>query len=192
MAVSVSKTNPKDFKTIRQAAHVIHRVVFYGCFIGMLVLLVMMLLTAVDVLGRAILTRPIPGTYEISAYMLAVIVLLGLGYAQQAEANVRVEFFTDKLPRQIQGYLVAFFALAATIFFALVVWQGISESINTLSVGKVSDILHIPAYPFHFLVAVGALFLTLELLMKFISTVYQLVKGTYRKKEMGKDIQGLD
>lgn len=192
MAVSLSKQESNDFKTLRQIAHVIHRVVYYGCFVGMIVLLFMMLLTAGDVLGRAILTRPIPGSYEVSGYMLAVIVLLGLGYAQQAEANVRVEFFTDKLPRNIQGYLVAIFALLSAVFFALVVWQGVKESLNTLSVGSTSDILHIPAYPFQFLVAVGALFLALELLVKFISTVYQLVKGTYRKKEMGKDVQGLD
>jgi TRAP-type C4-dicarboxylate transport system permease small subunit len=192
MAVSISKTNPDDFKAMRQIAHIIHRVVYYGCIIGMIFLLIMMLLTAGDVLGRAILTRPIPGSYEVSGYMLAIIVLLGLGYAQQAEANVRVEFFTDKMPRKVQGFLVAFFAMVASIFFSLVVWQGVKESLNTLKVGSTSDILHIPAFPFQFLVAVGALFLASELLIKFISTVYQLAKGTYHKKEMGKDIQGLD
>ena len=192
MAVSISNKDVNDFRTLKQIAKIIHRVVYYGCFIGMIVLLFMMLLTASDVLGRAILTRPVPGTYEISGYMLAVIVLLGLGYAQQAEANVRVEFFTDKMPLKLQGFLVAFFALASAVFFSLVVWQGITESMVSLKVGSTSDILRIPAYPFKFLVAVGAFFLALELIIKFISTVYQLAKGTYRKKEMGKDVQGLD
>jgi TRAP-type C4-dicarboxylate transport system permease small subunit len=190
MEASVNKR--EQFGSAHKIAQTIHRIVYYGAFIGTVVLLILMLLTTADVAGRKFIDRPVPGAYELAAYMLAVIVLLGLGFAQQSEANVRIEFLTDKMARNVQGFFVAFFALGAAVFFSLLVWQGITGSIKAMQTNMGSDVLHIPSYPFQFLVSVGALFLVLELLIKFIATVYHLITATYVKREMGKEVQGLD
>jgi len=159
-------------------ARVIHCVVYYACIIGMVVLLLMMLLTTGDVIGRNIFTRPITGTFEITQYMLAVIVLLGIGYAQQVRQHVRVELFVDKMPLHGRLALDSLFTLFALIFFALVAWQGWEESFNTLHVGTVSDVLSIPSYPFELLVTVGAFLIFLELLLKLITSVRAIKGGT--------------
>lgn len=176
----------------QKIAKVIHRIVFYGCFIGMLVLLIMMLLTTSDVIGRSIFGHPVSGTYELTGYMMAVTVLLGLGYAQQAESNVRVEFLTEKMPPKVQGFLVTLFSLMAAVFFSIVAWEGFKGGIRVMHEGTASDILHIPEYPFQLLVGVGAFLLMLELIIKFFTSAYQLSKGKYVKRDMGKEVQGLN
>ena len=57
-------------------------------------------LTAVDVVGRNLFNHPIPGTVELSQYMLAIFILLGLAYAQQMKAHVAVSIFTSRLPHR--------------------------------------------------------------------------------------------
>jgi len=161
----------------------IHRIVFYACFIGMVVVLLMMLLTTFDVIGRSIFTRPIPGTFEITEYMLVIIVLFGIAYAQQTGRHVRVELFADKLPPSGQIVLDSIFTLVAFVFFLLVAWQGWEGGFYALHVKTASDILRIPSYPFEFLIAVGAFLLSLELLLKLITSVKSLSTGM-DKKEM--------
>lgn len=149
-------------------ARSIHRIVYYACIVGMVVILLMMLLTTSDVIGRSIFTWPIPGTLEITSYMLAVIILLGMGHAQQARQYVRVDLFIIKIPRRGQVVLESIFTLFALIVFALVAWQGWEGGFKALRQNETSDILRIPSYPFELLVAVGAFLLCLELILTII------------------------
>ncbi|MDO9351635.1 MAG: TRAP transporter small permease, partial [Deltaproteobacteria bacterium] len=65
-------------------------------------LIPLMLITAADVLSRDLFNRPIPGTIELSQYMLAVVILLGLAYTQQVKAHVAVSLITSKLSHPVQ------------------------------------------------------------------------------------------
>lgn len=168
---------------------IINRAAFGGCFLGMIILLIMMFMTTVDVIGRKFFDKPVPGSYELTGIMLAVVILLGLGYTQLAEANVRIEFLTSKLPVKVQGYLDVIFKIVVAAFFIVVAWQGIKESTRVMHQGTTSDILRIPSYPFQFLVAVGSILLVLILLVQIGTTVYQLSHGKYVKREMGKEVQ---
>lgn len=161
----------------------IHRTVFYACFVGMVVVLLMMLLTTFDVIGRAFFTRPITGAFEITQYMLVIIVLFGIGYAQQTGRHVRVELFADKLPPRGQLALDSFFTFMAFGFFSLVAWQGWEGGFHALHVKTASDILRVPSYPFEFIIAVGAFLISLELLLKLVTSVKNL-RGGIAGKEM--------
>ena len=163
---------------------VIHRVVYYACIVGMAFLLIMMLLTTSDVIGRSIFNRPIAGTFEITQFMLAIIVLLGIGYAQQTRQHVRVELFVDKLLPRGRIAVDIIFTLIALIFVALLAWQGWKESFVAIKMETASDILKIPSYPFEFLIAVGAFLLALELLIKVINDIRGFKAG--KVEEEGK------
>ncbi|MDH5696333.1 MAG: TRAP transporter small permease subunit, partial [Dehalococcoidia bacterium] len=80
----------------------IQRATFYVCVVGMCLLIPMMLLTTGDAIVRATLARTIAGAVEISEYMLAVFILLGLAYTQQVKGHVRVSFFISRLPPPVQ------------------------------------------------------------------------------------------
>lgn len=161
----------------------IHRTVFYACVAGMVIIFLMMLLTTFDVIGRSFFARPITGTFEISKYMLVIIALLGIGYVQQVGRHVRVKFFTDKLPLRGRLALDSIFTLVAFAVFSLMAWQGWEGGFHSMQVKTVSDVLRIPAYPFEFFIAVGAFLLSLELLLKLVTSVKSL-KGAVADKEL--------
>jgi len=144
----------------------------YGaCFIGMFLAIPLMLLTVGDVIGRSFFNKPIPGTFELSEYMLAVIVLLGAAYTQQVKGHVGVDFLTSRYSAKTQAVLQAVTTLAGLLIIAILVWQGYLEGIHEKAV---SDQLRVPQWPFKLLVAVGGLLLWLELLLEFISSVLKI------------------
>jgi TRAP-type C4-dicarboxylate transport system permease small subunit len=145
----------------------------YGaCFIGMFLAIPLMLLTVGDVMGRSFFNKPIPGTFELSEYMLAVIVLLGAAYTQQVKGHVGVDFLTSRYSPRAQAALQAVTTLAGLLIITILVWQGYLEGIHEKAV---SDQLRVPQWPFKLLVAVGGLLLWLELLLDFISSALKIV-----------------
>jgi TRAP-type transport system small permease protein len=154
---------------IQDAIRIAQRIVFSCCVVGAVAMLFMMFLTVADVIGRSFFTWPITGTYELSRYFLVVIVLLGIAYAQQTGQHVAVDYFVLKLPPRGQFVFEAISTSLGLVFFALVTWQGWEGGWNSVQTQSVSDTLHIPSYPFEFLIAVGAFFLCIELLLKLVT-----------------------
>ena len=150
---------------------VIQKASYGACFVGMFLAIPLMLLTVGDVMGRSFFNKPIPGTFELSEYMLAVIVLLGAAYTQQVKGHVGVDFLTSRYSAKTQAVLQAVTTLAGLLIIAILAWQGYLEGIHEKAV---SDQLRVPQWPFKLLVAVGGLLLWLELLLDFISSVLKI------------------
>jgi TRAP-type C4-dicarboxylate transport system permease small subunit len=139
-----------------------------ACFTGMFLLAPLMALTVADVIGRSFFNKPIPGTFELSEYMLAVIVLLGAAYTQQVKGHVAVDFLTSRCSVRTRAGLNALTGLASLLVVAIVVWQG---AVAGMAEKTVSDQLRIPQWPFRLLVAAGGLLLWLELALELIDSV---------------------
>ena len=154
---------------IKDTVRILQRIVFFLCVIGAVAMFLIMLLTVADVIGRSLFTRPIIGTYEISRYFLVVIVLLGIGYAQQTGQHVAVDYFVSKLPPRGRFVFENMATLLGLAFFALVTWEGWKGGWNSIHSKLVSDTLRIPLYPFEFLIAVGAFCMCIELLLKLVT-----------------------
>jgi TRAP-type C4-dicarboxylate transport system permease small subunit len=140
----------------------IHQANRFIAGVGACFLIPLMILTAGDVVGRDVFNHPIPGTVELSQYMLAVFILLGLAYAQQAKAHVGVSVITSRLPHRAQLTLRVVATLLCLLISCILVWQGWVIGIEEKTV---SDMLRIPQYPFRLMVAVAALSLCLELVI---------------------------
>lgn len=154
----------------------LQRLNFLVCAVGMFLLIPLMLLTTGDVIARGFFDKPIPGTVELSEYILAVFVLLGVAYTQQVKGHVGVSFFTSRLSPRRETICQGITTLLSMFIIACVVWQGVIKAIEERTV---SDMLRIPQYPFRFLVAIGGFLLWLELLIDLIHAIGKL-KG---KKE---------
>jgi TRAP-type C4-dicarboxylate transport system permease small subunit len=158
-------------QTLDKFRKMVNRASYGACFIGMFLAIPLMLLTVGDVMGRSFFNKPIPGTFELSEYMLAVIVLLGAAYTQQVKGHVGVDFLTSRYAPRTQAVFQAVTTLAGLAIIAILVWQGYLEGIHERAV---SDQLRVPQWPFKLLVAVGGLLLWLELLLDFISSVLKI------------------
>jgi TRAP-type C4-dicarboxylate transport system permease small subunit len=159
----------REIQWIQEIIKILQRAVYYLCIIGAVAMLFMMFLTVADIIGRSFFTWPITGTYELSRYFLVVIVLLGIGYAQQTGQHIAVDYFVSKLPLRSQFFFEATATFLGLVFFALVTWQGWKGGWDSVKTKTVSDTLNIPSYPFEFLIAVGAFFLCIELLLKLVT-----------------------
>ncbi len=150
----------------------IHKLTRATCYIGMVLLIPMMLLTSGDVFSRGLLDKPIPGTLELSSYMLAVFILLGLAYTQQVKGHVRVEMLISRLPQKLASVLGVVTDLLCLFMIAILIWQG-----WILGVGEkaVSDMLRIPQWPFKLLVCVAAVLIFLEFLTDLVSSTKKLI-----------------
>jgi TRAP-type C4-dicarboxylate transport system permease small subunit len=145
----------------------------YVSMAGMSLLIPLMLLTTSDVIGRGFFRKPIPGTFEVSEYVLAVFILLGAAYTQQVKGHVGVDFVTSRLSPGMKAVCEIITTLLSLFIIAIVVWQGFLEGIRERTV---SDMLRIPQYPFRLLVAIGGLLLWLELLIDLASSIGKLMR----------------
>ena len=149
----------------------IRHINYVVCAIGMAMIIPLMLLTFADVMLRGFFNKPIPGTFEISQYMLAVFILLGAAYTQQVKGHVGVDFVTSRLSPRLRAVCEIITTLLSLFIIAIVVWQGWVEGITEKAV---SDQLRIPQYPFRVLVAVGGFLLWLELLIDLFGSFGKL------------------
>jgi TRAP-type C4-dicarboxylate transport system permease small subunit len=131
----------------------------------------LMLLTTGDIIGRKFFSKTIPGTFEISEYILAIFILLGAAYTQQVKGHVGVDFLTSRLSTRVRMLCEIITTLLSLFIIAIVIWQGWLEGIRERTV---SDMLRIPQYPFRLLVALGGFLLWLELLIDLFHSIGKL------------------
>ncbi len=153
---------------------VIQRLTLSLCFVGMFLLIPMMLLTTGDVVVRVVWGRHIPGTVELSSYMLAAFILLGVAYTHQVKGHVRVSMLVSRLPERAGLILDLITTLLSLFIISILAYQGWEVGLEERTV---SDILRIPQLPFRLLVAVAALFLWLELVIDLWISAGKLVRG---------------
>ncbi len=152
---------------------VIQSITLYLSYVGMFFLIPMMLLTSGEVIGRAIWSWPIPGSMELSSYMLAVFILLGVAYTHQVKGHVRVTMLVSRLPEWATLTLEVITDLLSLFIIAIMAWQGWVVGMEERTV---SDMLRIPQFPFRLLVSVAGLFLCLELLLDLTDSLKKLVR----------------
>jgi len=149
----------------------IRRINYIVCAVGMAMIIPLMLLTFADVMLRGFFNKPIPGSFEISQYILAIFILLGAAYTQQVKGHVGVDFVTSRLSPRLRAICEIVTTLLSLFIVAVVVWQGWVVGITEKAV---SDQLRIPQYPFKLLVAVGGLLLWFELLIDLLGSFGKL------------------
>jgi TRAP-type C4-dicarboxylate transport system permease small subunit len=159
------------YQSIRGSIKGITRGVSFG---GMFLLIPLMLLTSTEVVSRKLWNQPIPGTLELSSYMLSVFILLGIAYTQQAKGHVKVTMLTTRLPRRARLLLEMLTTLLSLFIICVLAWQGWVVGIEEKTV---SDMLRIPQMPFKMLVSVGAFMLALELILDFIDSGLEFVRN---------------
>ncbi|MBI5583230.1 MAG: TRAP transporter small permease [Deltaproteobacteria bacterium] len=148
--------------------HLVEKIIYYIAAAGMIFVIPLMLLTTGDVVGRSFLDKPIAGTFELSEYMLAVIILLSAAYTQQVKGHVAVDFLTARFSPKVQRYLQVLTTGLSLAIVSIVVWQGI---VLGLEEKAVTDQLRIPKAPFKMLVGICGALLWLQLFFDLVDAV---------------------
>ena len=126
----------------------------------------MVSIIVINVVGRYLLQRPLMGTVEIVQMVLVMTVFLSVAYTEVREAHIAFNEVVIRFPRRAQAIVMGVVSFVAGAYFVLMAWQEV-----VLSVGYIvptisgTDVLHIPVFPFMFIIALGAMLLGLELLL---------------------------
>jgi TRAP-type C4-dicarboxylate transport system permease small subunit len=140
------------------------------------VLVLMVLLTVVDVCLRYIFNNPIVGSYEVTEFMMAVLVFASVGFTQSVKDHVSVDLVVTKLPDRVRALLEAITCLLAFGLFALAAWRNALHTGTTWERHDVSAELFIPVSPFVLFVALGLAILSLVLLVQFFQSLSRVLK----------------
>jgi TRAP-type C4-dicarboxylate transport system permease small subunit len=121
-------------------------------------LFAMMLVTFIDVIGRYLLSRPLPGAFEIIQIMMAVLIFAGLPLVSAKEEHVTVDLiysFLSRGPKRLLDITVN--AVGATVL-GVIAWRMWIKAGQIAVYNDDTPVLHIQMAPVaYFMCAMSAI-----------------------------------
>lgn len=145
----------------------------YLAYIGAFSLFAMMCLTIGDVTGRYIFNKPILGAFELTEFMVLVLIFSYLGYAQAKKSHVSVDLFMMFFPKKLKVYIEIFNHVSCLAIMILIAWMGFEKALEMMETGESSPNLALPSYPFVFFLVVGCVVMCIE----FIRDIILIIKN---------------
>lgn len=123
---------------------------------GCLILALVAALTFVDVLGRYVIAKSLPGGYELNQLLQAIVVFWGLALACRARCHITVDLLWERLPARGRGLLDRFSALATAAAMAALFVGAASQLPKMIKAGELIPALSLPLWPFTAMAVLGA------------------------------------
>jgi TRAP-type transport system small permease protein len=168
-------TSPRLAQAAAKAAKIIAAISQWLNVVGMVVLGALIGITVVDVLGRSLFHKPILGTFELTEYMLAVIVFCTISWCAVTRSHITVDILTSHLPPRVNAVLLFITSLLGLGLLGTMMWQSFREALVITEMGKSSTMLNVPAYPFYWLMAIAFLIVSLQVLVEVVRTISKAV-----------------
>lgn len=145
-------------------------------WIGQVIIVFMVLVTVIDVCLRYVFNKPITGSYELTEFMMAILVFASLGYTMMVKGHVSVDLVVTKFPERVRALMESLTCLLAFVLFAVAAWRNVLHAITAWKRHDVSAELFIPISPFVLFVALGIAVLSLVLLVQFVQSLAKAIK----------------
>ncbi|SLM27689.1 DctQ3 (modular protein) [Desulfamplus magnetovallimortis] len=133
--------------------------------------LVMMIMTVIDVAGRYFFSRPVSGSIELSQFMMAAFSILGMAYTNASGGNIRVTLLIRSVPERVAALMDTLTAILTLQVMAAIVWYGWVMGWEDYHSGSATDTLSLPLYPLKFLMAVGALLMSMTIFIDLVESL---------------------
>ncbi|MCD6673613.1 MAG: TRAP transporter small permease [Burkholderiaceae bacterium] len=111
------------------------------------ILFLLMLVTFVDVMGRYLFSLPLPGAFELTQILMAVLIFSGLPLVCADDVHIRVDIALGSLSDRSRRRLGLFNHLVSTLALAALAWRLWVKAGATLAAGDQSMYLGLPMYP---------------------------------------------
>lgn len=156
-------------RDLKRGVHTFCRVVYIiggaGCMLGLVFLIV------IDVGLRYLFNRPIASSYELVKFMMAIVVFTALSYCETRNGHVHIELVFSLLSKRLQKIMRGVTSILISGLFALIAQQNVVRAMDLRLEGLTSAMLHVPVYPFYFMVAFGCAMLSLVLLVDVLESL---------------------
>ncbi|MFC1533037.1 TRAP transporter small permease [Thermodesulfobacteriota bacterium] len=161
------------FDSAKKQINAISRI---ASFIGTTVLLLMMVLVVIDVSLRYVLNRPIPGIPELIEFAMICVGFLGIAWCAVRKGHVSVDLVVNHFSKKVQAGFDILAHLIGLVVFSLLSWQGFLQADQMRRIANASRTLHVPTYPFYFVLAIGCSVLCLVLLVDLIQSFKKVIE----------------
>jgi TRAP-type C4-dicarboxylate transport system permease small subunit len=135
------------------------------------VLILMVLLTVVDVTLRRVFNSPLEFSLELMQIGLVVAVWGAVLYSTGQERHISITVLTDRFPAKTRRFLSVVFDLVSALLLLLIGWRSVIYGMTLARMGQETPVLEILIFPFVFILAFGAIWAGLMLLVNFIDSV---------------------
>lgn len=146
------------------------------------VIMIMMLLTFADVIGRYILNEPIFGASEMISALLALAIFSGLGVTNARDEHIVVELFVDLVRKPfkplVYEIIIQMFSVVVMLIIAIVLFEHAVESYQLKSL---TVVLEMPLYYVTGSIAFLALLSVLSQLVGIFFRLYDLHNSEAQK-----------
>ncbi len=113
---------------------------------GSLVFTALVLMSIVSITGRKLWSAPLPGDVELLQMCAAFASASFFAYCHLNRGDVKVDFFTDRLPARGVHALDAIGSLLVGLFGALIAWRTGAGALMLEQAGETSMILSLPLW----------------------------------------------
>jgi TRAP-type C4-dicarboxylate transport system permease small subunit len=115
-------------------------------YLGGAVVSALGIMSAISIIGRSAVSRPVTGDFELVEIGIAVAGSLFLPYCQITNGHIVVDFFTQRASRRTVRFLDQFGALLMAVTLLAVGWRTAVASIDIARSGETSMLLGFPTW----------------------------------------------
>ncbi len=153
---------------VKNFIKILQRLSTYLAYFGALSLFLMMCLTIMDVAGRCIFNKPVLGAYELTEFMILILIFSFLGYTQTKKSHISVDLFMMIIPDKFKIFIEILNHLACLVIMILIVWMGFEKAVEMMGTRESSPNLAVPSYPFVFFLVLGCAVLCIEFIKDIV------------------------
>ena len=133
--------------------------------IGGFVVFLLMLMVAIDAIGRKVASA-LPGALEFSEALMIPSVFLPLMFVQMKREHVYVGVVTMGLSVRTQSFIDAMAALIGVVLFGFLTWLAVEKAIQSTAVWEYRiAVMAVPIWPFRWIIPLGTGLLVLQLVL---------------------------
>lgn len=143
-------------------------------YVGAAALFGMMTLTTVDVIFRYAFNSPILGAFEVTEFLVLLVIFSFLGYTQSQKSHISVDLLFNLFPKKLQTVIEVFNHAICLFLMILIAWMGIVNALDLMEAGEGSPNLGIPDYPFAFFLVLGCIITCIEFARDCIQMIMDL------------------
>lgn len=131
---------------------------------------IIMILTALDALGRYFFNYPLTGTLEVSESSIVIVIFFTVAYCQFTGGHIQVGLIVDRLSGKVKVIAHYLSTIAAIIYFGLLSWQSGLVALYAFKIKETSwGSYPIPLYPAKFAVCVGTGIMCIYLILELVT-----------------------
>ncbi|MDQ6681610.1 MAG: TRAP transporter small permease [Pseudomonadota bacterium] len=115
------------------------------------VLFLMMLVTAVDVIGRYVFNQPLNGGFELTEMMLAALIYCGLPLVSQRREHIVIDTFDPLMSRRVKRALDMFAEVVCSLTLGGIGYLIFRRAARVAEYGDTTNVLRLPLAPVAYL-----------------------------------------